>query len=709
MDDLYTQIKRFFEPESVAVIGVSTRTGPGSFNMMEAVLERGFKGRIYGVNPKGGEILGVKVYPTIIDVPEVVDLAVVATPRTAVPGIVGECAAKGVKAVIIVTQGFADADSEGKRLQEEIAEAARGTGTRIVGPNTLGVANAFNDFYTAFTLYTNKQVPTGVICQSGIFLAAALDFTAGVGFGIDIGNASDVNFADVLEYFEREDRVKVINMHMEGLNESGRFMEAARRISRKKPLFCLKTGRSEKGALAAGSHSGSLAGEDHVYGAAFRQCGIIRAGDVNELHDLNKTFLTYPGIRGRKVAVITITGGGGIAAVDACERYGMEVAVFSGETLKDFRGVYPSWMEAGNPADIWPAAMSRGYRQITAMAMEKVFSDPGVDAVVCITPAYLPPAEDQFDIARVLKEAAKAHRDKPMAVWVFGAYRRELAAILEEDGAIAAYSSPERAVRSLAALHRYHHEVMCAPPARAEELADIDHARAGELIRLALEGTAPQGRLTILGENAFALLEAYGIPAAPLRRAANRREALAMAGEVGYPLVMKLDSPDVSHKSEVGGVKTGLTTAEAVGRAYDEIMESAGRKAPGARVYGVILQEQLSGGTETILGANRDPQFGPVLVYGLGGIYTELFRDVSFRVAPVDREEALKMVMETKSYHLLKGLRGGDPADIQALTTAIVRLSRLIAGHPEIDELDINPLLAGPGGVVALDARIVLR
>lgn len=369
----------------------------------------------------------------------------------------------------------------------------------------------------------------------------------------------------MLEYFEREDRAKVINLHIEGIKDGHRFMEVARRVSRKKPLLCYKTGRSVAGARAAGSHSGSLAGEDYIYDAAFRQSGIIRVEDSNELNDLNKTFLTYSGIGGRRIAIITISGGVGIITVDACERYGMEVASFSRETMEAFNNLYPDWMDVGNPADSWPAGMSRGYRMVTATALDKVLSDPQVDAVVCITPAYMPPAEDQFIISDVIKEAAAAHPDKPLAVYIFAAHRRELGKIIESDGTIAVYPTPDRAVRALAALHRYHNEIKIAPLPRNEESASIEPACTDGVLGQAAALPGAGAGTTILGEQAFAILQAYGITTVATQRAAGREEALLMAGQMGFPLVMKLDSPDVSHKSEVGGVKVGLNNVEAVG------------------------------------------------------------------------------------------------------------------------------------------------
>ncbi|MFZ5648175.1 MAG: acetate--CoA ligase family protein [Bacillota bacterium] len=703
MDDLFSQIKRFVEPESVAMIGVSSRTGPGSFNGMEYLIERGYKGRIYAVNPRGGEILGIKVYPTVTDIPEVVDLAVISTPRTAVPGIVRECVAKGIKAVAVITQGFADADDEGKKMQSEIVESIRGTGTRIVGPNTLGMVNAFENFYPSFVNYTNRVAANGVVCQSGVFLAGALDFSAGVGIGIDIGNTADIDFADCLAYFEMENRVRVVNLHMEGLHEGRRFMEAARRVSRLKPVLCLKTGRSEEGARAASSHSGSLAGEDAVYDAAFRQASVIRVNDVGEMNCLNKTFMTYTSIPGKRVAIVTISGGAGIAMVDACSQYGLDVADFSKETLEALAEVYPKWMEVGNPADIWPAGMSKGYLPVTRMALEKIMDDPQVDAVICITPAYKDPDRDPLDITWLFKDIAGKYPDKPLAAWIFGPHRRQYAQKLEEEGTIVVYPSPERAARALAALYNYHHRIKNAPAVVEDHLPGFESSKIEALI---IEERKKGSE--ILGADALEIIRSCGIPSVRSVIASSRVEAEEAALKIGLPVVMKLNSPDVSHKSDIGGVRVGLKTAEEVAEAFDQIMKNAAEKAPGARLEGVLLQEYRTKGTEVIIGARRDEQFGPVVVYGLGGIYTEIFRDVSFRVAPVGTMEAKSMIAETKSYKILRGARGHAPADISALAGAITRLSRLVSDFPGIIELDINPLLAGPEGVVALDARIAL-
>ncbi|HHW43507.1 MAG TPA: acetate--CoA ligase family protein [Desulfotomaculum sp.] len=697
-------LRNFLYPRSIALIGVSTRTGPETFNILEQVLAGGYRGRIYPVNPRGGILLNLPVYPSVGEIPETPDLAVISTPRTAVPAVVRECVDKGIKSIIIITQGFADADETGHRMQEEILAAIEGKGARIVGPNTIGVVNLYENLNTSFIGFLRRQADTAMICQSGIFLLGAADFTAGIGLGVDIGNACDVDFSESLDYLGQDSRIRVINLHMEGLKEGRRFMEVARRVSAAKPILCLKTGRSEAGARAASSHSGSLAGEDHVFSAAFRQCGVIRVQNVEEMYDFNKTFLTYQSMPGRRVAVVTISGGAGICAVDACSAAGLEVARFSEKTVSKLAAVFPDWMEVGNPADIWPAGMTRGYQDTLELSLDTILEDPGVDAVLVISPAYLDPGEDpKLDISIPVNRVAARHPEKPLTLWIFGGYRRELAARLEKENRVVVYPSPERAMASLAALYHYLYEVKnhhwTSPPV----FADMDRKRIGNI----LDRGGKTGGGTI-NEEALQILQACGIPVLPARVARNAGEAMEAAESLGYPVVMKIVSPQITHKSDVGGVRLNLGHARAVEETFSEMVETVSSLAPHAAIEGVLIQPYRPGGVEVLLGGKRDPSFGPVLVYGLGGIYTELFRDVSFAVAPVSREEALAMIRGTKSYRLLQGFRGQSPADMETLVDCLLRLGQLVVEFPQIREMDINPLLVGPEGAVAVDARITI-
>lgn len=698
------EFTRFTRPNSVALIGLTSKTGPGSYNALEIMLASGFRGKVYPVHPNADEILGYKVYRSVLELPEVPDLVMVSTPRNVVPDVIKDCGEKGVRSVIIITQGFGDGDEEGRKMQQEIVAVARASGIRIVGPNTLGVINNFDGFNTSFVNFINKPAATGVVCQSGIFFCGAAEFFGGVGIGVDTGNTSDVDFADVLEHLASDERIRVINLHMEGISNGSKFIEAARRASAWKPVLALKTGVSKVGAAAARSHSGSLAGEDYVFDAAFRRAGVIRVKGVEEMQDLNKTFLTHRKMAGPRIGVVTFTGGGGIIAADACERHGLEMAKFSKATLSALREIFPAWMEPGNPVDVWPAGMSRGYHQVYRRVLEAVLADPQVDAVLCLTAAYLPPEEDYMDNTGLIREVAAAGPDKPVAVWAFGPRYTECARALEEGEVLTAFPSADRAARALGALHRNLNVIRPTVPDGRCQAADIDfdRSRAAEILARHPGGLLPANA-------AMEIIQAYGIPAAVARAAAKKEEAIALAEEMGYPLAMKVVSPDISHKSDVGGVKLNLCHQGEVAAAYEAILDSVRLKAPGARVDGVILQPFRAEGIEVLLGCKRDPQFGPVILCGAGGILTELIRDVSFSIAPVDHEDALAMLQETRLYQLLLGMRGTPPANLEALASCIVRLSQLAVDFPEIGEIDLNPLLAGSTGAKAVDCRIVLQ
>ncbi|HZK17794.1 MAG TPA: acetate--CoA ligase family protein [Clostridia bacterium] len=696
----FEELKPFLEPKSIAIIGASSRTGPGSFNLLEEMKGFGYKGRIFPVNPRGGEILGLKVYTSIREVPEKVDLVIVSVPRNYVLDIVRDCVDIGIESLIIITQGFADADEIGFRLQEEIKEIIRGTKTRIIGPNTLGMANLFDSYHTSFVKMFPVKKDIGVICQSGIFLAASSDTSTGLGIGIDIGNASDIHFSESLAYLYSDDRVRVINMHMEGIRGGTEFLKVASEVTKKKPVLCLKTGQSEIGAKAAASHSGSLAGEDHVFSTAFKQCGVIRVRDLEEAGYLNKTFLSYPAMHGRNVGVITISGGAGIMSVDALSDNGLEVATLSDDTLKMLNDASPDWMHMNNPVDIWPAGMSGNFMPVMEKALDKIMADSQVDACICVLPAYQSPVEDPLDVGPVLRKIAAKYPEKPLAIWIFGQFRAEYEQLLEADGNIVVFPSPNRAARCLAVLHDYMNNIRTREDTEETALDNVD----GDLAAGVLKRAKDKG-ITTLNEETLDLLKAYGIPAIESVNAANKEEALEVAGKIGYPVVIKIRSPQISHKSDVGGVHVNIKDEDELRVAYDQMMAKVAEAVPGAVIEGVLVQPFRTEGVEVIVGGKRDPEFGPVIIFGSGGIYTELFKDVTFRIEPIDHKTAGAMIKETKAYRLLTGFRGAEPCDVETLVDCIVRLGRLMTDCDDIQEIDINPLLVSPGGVVAVDGR----
>lgn len=445
-------MKRFVEPRSVAIIGVSRATGLGAFNILENMINAGFSGRVYPVNPNADEIMGIKAYPSVLDIADDIDLAVISTPRTVVPGIVRECTQRGIKAITIVGQGFADGDEEGRQMQDEIVRVARKGGTRILGPNTFGTANAFNNFSSAFIPMIMKRIPIGFISQTGFYFPGLPNFTV-VGKGIDLGNTCDIGFADGLEYFEDDPDIRLILLHIEGISDGRRFMEVAERVARKKPVLALKTGRGEEGARAAQSHTGALVGRDEVYDAAFRQCGVIRITDLDEFEDLAKAFLNLPLMTGRGVAVITVTGAVGIMAIDYLEKHHLRLASLSTTTLDRINALAPSWQWMDNPADIWPAAMIAGhpFDEVFTTVLDSFLKDEDVHAVLLIFAGFFDiamaePAAGMLDIV----ERAGA---KPVVWWLYGPEVEPLKAVLEKTGRMAVFPTVDRALRALSRLN----------------------------------------------------------------------------------------------------------------------------------------------------------------------------------------------------------------------------------------------------------------
>lgn len=461
------QIKPFMEAESVALIGVSRKTGPGTYNVLEVMLNHPFRGRIYPVNPNAEEILGRKTYPSVASIPERVDLAVIATPRETVPQVVKECVDKGIKALIVLGQGFADAGGEGKALQEEMVAIARQGGARVVGPNSTGVANAFRDFLPNYLPLELVRLPVVLLSQTGFLFPGFANFNP-LGKGIDLANCCDVDFADCLEYFGADPQTKVILLHIEGIRDGARFLEVARRVSRQKPILALKGGRSQAGARAAQSHSGSLAGKGEIYDAVFEQCGIVRLDNLEDMVDVARAFLYLPPPRGRKVAVVTITGAGGVLALDFMAKYGFEPARLSPETVKRVQELSPSWLPLTNPMDIWQAVIKHGLLETLEVALDAVLADPQVDVALYFgglppSRTSLPPSPSQQllmhrtqEPAELVSRLTSRYPDKPLVMTLYSFAAFEAAQALDRVGKAVAYSCPEKALKALSRLCQYY-------------------------------------------------------------------------------------------------------------------------------------------------------------------------------------------------------------------------------------------------------------
>lgn len=695
--------RKLTAPDSIALVGVTRRSGTGSQNPLEVLLKWGYRGRIYPVNRKGGTILGLPTYTHLRDVPEIPDLAVICAPRDAVPELFGECAAKGVKIVIITAQGFFDGDERGRLMQEEILDMAARNQIRILGPNTLGILNNYHNFCTSFMNFINPVKPIGLTCQTGTFYLGVSQLCTGVGINVDTGNTTDIDAADVLGHLARDPRLKVINIHMESLQDGKKFMDAARDAVPLKPVVIYKTGNSPVGSLAASSHTGRLAGEDKVFDAAFKQCGLFRVQDVEEMGDLNKAFCTFNGIEGNRVGVVSTSGGAGVMAADACARYGLEIAPLSQSTYEQLDGLFPSWAHCANPMDMWPVAMFHGYHNAYRRLMETFMEDPQIDALICFTGSFLPPEEDFHNVCGVIKEVARKYPDKPVVVSTCGIRYRDYEVELEQENTVVHYPTLERAARALAALYQYHHRIkrQARQPAAPAQAPRAGHTAAAIL--------AGRGAGYLSPDDAFRLLEAYGIPTVRRAVAATLEEAIAQAEKIGYPVALKIISPDIIHKSDIGGVRLNIGDAAALTAAYTEMHAAISCKQPFARIEGVLLQECLGPGTELLIGGKRDPQFGPVLAFGTGGVFTEIEDDVTLKIPPLSREEIRGMINETRVSKKLAGARGTAAIDSEALVDCLAGFAQLLLDHPSIAEVDVNPVLASADRIVALDARVMLK
>ena len=698
-------MEKFLNPRSVVIVGAPRRTGPGSFNNVETMLRYGYGGRIYPVNPQAGEICGLRAFESIAHVPERADLAVVSVGRDRVFPVLEACARAGIGRIIVVTQGFSDADDHGRALQERMTAFAREKGIRILGPNTMGVVNNFASFTTSFVdlPVPEKFSPVSLIAQTGVFQVAAIDFSyRNWGKGIDIGNTCDVDFVDALEYFEKDPETRVIAVHMEGIRRGRRFLEAASRITRKKPIVVLKTGRSEKGARAALSHSGSLVGEDAVYDAAFRKAGVIRVRDTQEFRTALRALVRFGDRAGPRVGIITVTGAGGIMAIDAAEG-DLTLAELPAGLSKSLTEGLPDWIGVTNPVDIWPIGMIGGnYTGAVSTALRELQASSGVDGLLMIIPAMSSPLHGNIaSLVEVVKKAREGEGGgKPIALWLYADDLDVQEEQYEEIENVAAFPSIEDAVRGLAFSRRYRQAA--ARPAPLPEAPSRDREKARPLIE--------KGRRdgVLLGEEALALLDAFGIPVVPGFIVPKREVLGETARKLSYPLVLKVTGPSFLHKSEWGGVVTGIGGEEALFRAWDELSARIAEKAPTADFEGFHLQEQLSG-TELLLGMKRDPEFGPVLACGFGGIYTEIFRDVSRGIAPLDRKEAEDMLRSLRIYPILEGARGQAGVDLALLVDILLRVSCLAEAIPDLMEMDINPFVAGPKRSRAVDARFIWK
>ena len=697
-------LRPFFEPRSIAVIGASSSVGTTGYKIVDNLVRHGYQGIVYPVNPNSRHIHSIRTYPSVMEIPGPVDLAVVVVPKERVPEVVDQCGRKGVPALVVISAGFREVGEEGARREAELMEQVRRYGMRLVGPNCMGILSTDPDVRMNAT-FAPAMPPSGAVSfvsQSGALGVTILDYAAEYGVGIrsfvSAGNKPDVSGNDLLEYWEHDPETRVILMYLENFGNPRRFSQIARRVARRKPIVVVKSGRTQAGARAASSHTGVLAGADPATDALLSQCGVIRADTVQELFDFGMAFRELPTPKGNRVAIVTNAGGPGIIIADACDASGLDVAELSPDTRTKLEAALPEEASVGNPVDMIATATADSYRT----ALDQVLQDPQVDAAIA---AFVPPlGVHQANVAEAIVQAARPHLDtKPTLAVLMGREGLPEGRSQLQEAGIPAYIFPESAARSLGALHQ-RRRWLDRPTDGPRQLEADDHA-----VEALLDSVAAHGRTRLSEPEGLKLLDAYGVPVMPHRVATSPEEAQEAAHQLGLPAVLKVVSPDVEHKTDVGGVEVGLRTPEDVRDAYERVMESVARQRPDARLDGALVAPHLAGGTETIIGMSTDPKFGPVMVFGLGGIHVEVMGDVTFRLPPLSATEAREMIRGVKGSRLLEGARGHPPVDLELLQEVLERVSQLVIRHSRIAELDINPFLAHPDGGFAADAAITLQ
>jgi acetyl coenzyme A synthetase (ADP forming)-like protein len=692
-----------FRPRSVAVIGTSRRPGTIGYQILDNILRHGFTGVVYPVNPSATAVHSIRAWPSILEIPDPVDMAVVVVPKEHVARVVDECGEKGVKGVVVISAGFREVGGEGVAREAALVAQVEALGMRLVGPNCMGLVNTESHVSLNAT-FAPTMPPAGAssfLSQSGALGVTILDYAAELGLGIhhfvSVGNKPDVSGNDLIEYWEDDPDTRVILMYLENFGNPRKFTRIARRVTRKKPIVVVKSGRTGAGARAASSHTGALAGADLATDALLAQCGVLRAESVEELFDMAMALEGQPVPRGPRVAIVTNAGGPGIIIADALESMGLEVVELSPPTQARLREILPPEASVRNPVDMIASATSETYREALGMVLE----DEGVDAAVA---AFVPPLGiRQLDVASSIVHARQAAPDKPlMAVLMGREGLPEGKAELHQAG-VPAYTFPESAARALAALNRYRRWLDRPVQEPVAFAVDRDAAAA------VLNEVRADGRLQLTEPEALAVLAAYGIPTVDHVLARDRDAAVAAARKMGGAVVLKVVSPQVVHKSDAGGVVVGVEGDAEVEAAWDRIHTSVLEAAPGAAIHGVLVARFMEGGRETILGMSLDPSFGPILMFGLGGIHVEALKDVAFRIQPVTEIDAREMLDGIRGRAILDGIRGEPPADRRALVDALQRLSQLVGDHHDIEELDVNPFLVFAEGAVAADARIRLR
>jgi len=700
-------LDKIFNPQSVAIVGASDEEGTVGYALMKNFTEHGFEGKVYPVNIRKTEILGLKAYQTVEQIPEPVDLAIIATPAKTVSDIVEQCGKASIKGIIIISAGFKEIGAEGKALEDKIIEMKQKYGLRIIGPNCLGVIRPSIKLNATFISRMPKPGNIAFISQSGALGSAILDWAIheNIGFSnfVSIGSMIDVDFGDFIDYFGTDPKTRSILMYIEGLTDARKFMSAARHFARTKPIIVVKTGKFTESAKAAASHTGSLTGEDIIYDAAFKRAGIVRVEEIADLFNCAEVLGMQPLPRGANLGIITNAGGPGVMATDALIAKGGKLAKLSPKTMEILNSILPHYWSRGNPIDILGDARADRYKAV----VEACLNDEDVDGILIIytAQAVTEPVEIANSIVELIK--SRGYQNKTILTSFMGYGAVEEANRIFNENNIPTYSTPEQAIKTYLYMYQYKRnlELLYETP---EELP-VDVAPPKRPIMVTMRNAATENRELLIEAEAKKLLEYYNVPVVKTMVAQTADEAVNLASQIGYPVVLKILSPQIIHKTDAGGVVLDINSEAEVREAFERINKKAKEYNPNAEIQGVTVQPMIKKqGYEVIIGAKTDPLFGPVILFGMGGIGVELFKDFAIGIPPLNQTLVRRMMEETKVHQLLKGYRNVPPANIRLLEGIVVQFSQMLLDFPQLKEVDINPLFINENEALAFDARIVI-
>jgi acetyltransferase len=697
------KLDKLFNPKTIAVIGATSDKSSVGYAIMNNLIGNDYEGIVYPVNLKRKSVLGVKAYPSVTDISDKIDLAIIATPAATVIGIVKECGLAGVSGIVIISAGFQETGRNGEKLGQEILAIAKNYGMRILGPNCLGFIRPKLGLNASFAADTPNAGNVAFISQSGALCSSVLDWSLekniGFSYFVSIGSMLDIGFHDLIDYFNQDPNTSCILIYMESLTDARKFLSAAQAFSRTKPIIVLKVGKSLEGARAAKSHTGSLAGNDDIYDAAFKRAGIVRVRSIDDLFDNAQTLAMQPHPRGSRLAIITNAGGPGVIATDALIANGGILAKLSDKSVKYLDAIMPPAWSRNNPIDILGDAGAEAYKSAIRVCLD----DENIDGIlVILTPQAM---TDSSSVAKEIVELSHKRKKTILAAFM-GEKSVDQGRKILEGGNIPVFSAPENAVRSFLYMHSYtkNRELLYETP------GSFPHAfrPKTEKNKVLLANVIGEGRMTLTEAEAKDFLANYQIPTAKGSVAKNAEEAAMIAANIGFPVVMKIMSADILHKTDIGGVVLDIKSKDEVWQAYGNIIKAAKKYFPKARLQGVLVEQMVNKKYELLIGCQKDPLFGPAIVFGMGGVAVEIFKDTNIGLPPLNMALSMRLMEDTKIYRLLKGYRGMPGVDVESIQFLLYKFAYLVSDFPEIKELDINPFAVDENGGVVLDAKVIL-